>query len=426
MSSLASFCGRRLAPVGSAQCAATESPSFVSRCRSFSFSSHSNTATSSLLLNDPFACRTSLADTMRAVAACLLLSSLALAASPHLGDSTLATAVPPYDNADAQKQPVVERKLAEQEEALNDIIEILKLEAAAAAMTESHSQLPLVAEAMNPEDSPDAAEADDMDFDEDLTALVAEAADPEDIDVDKDFAYIPYEDFKPDTHDFDATLTDLADPDFEAFPPPPERNDRPFPRPSRGPPKDKHDRHRPDFPDNPEYRFPHPSPPPDRDMPFPPPPRMGRRPPPPPPFGRRPPPPPPFGRRPPGPPPHDRERHPGPPPRRGEEDGFPPGRPHKHHRLEHDEHEHEPHHHRHKGKKHHRHSFFSTARHAFFAFRDNSFFDLAWTFTKLVMMALVGREVVRMWREMREGRVRLDEEEDRREELPAPVTQEKA
>ncbi|BGP10586.1 hypothetical protein JCM10049v2_006478 [Rhodotorula toruloides] len=363
---------------------------------------------------------------MRAVAACLLLVPLALAASPHLGDATLAAAVPPSDNTDAQKQPVVERKFAEQEEALNEIIEILELKAAAAALAESHSQLPLVVKAVNLEDSPDAAGADDIDFDEDLAALVAEAADPEDIGVDEELAYVPYQALEPEMHD-----VTLADSDFDSFPSPPERNDRPLSRPPRGPSKAaKHDPHRPDFPDKPEHRFPHSPPPPDRDMPFPPPPRTGRRPSPPPPFGRRPPPPP-FGRRPPGPPPHERERRPGPPPRRGAEDDFLRRRPHKHHRHEH-EHEDEPHrrsHHHHKGKKHHRHSFVSTARHAFFAFRNNSFFDLAWTLTKLVIMALVGKEVVRLWRERREGRVRLEEgeaEEGRREELPGPVTQEKA
>ncbi|BGP72996.1 hypothetical protein NBRC10513v2_006400 [Rhodotorula toruloides] len=351
---------------------------------------------------------------MRAIAA-------SLAAPPHLGDATVATAVPLSDYTDAQKQPVVERKFAEQEEALNEIIEILELEAAAAAMAQSVSQTPLVAEAVEVESPPDAAEMDDIDFDEDLAALVNEVADPEDIDVDEDFAFVPSGDLNPDTHDSDVTLADLAGPDFETFPPPPDRHGRP----PRGPPKsDKHDRHRPDFPDKPEHRFPHP-PPRDRDMPFPPPPRMDRRPPPPPPFGRRPPPPPPpFGRRPPGPPPHERERRPGPPPRRGEEDDFPRRRPHKHYR-----HEHEPHHrphYRHKSKKHHRHSFVSTAQHAFFVLRDSSLFDLAWTLTKLVMMALVGKEVVRLWRERREGRVRLDEEEESSEQLPAPVTQEKA
>ncbi|BGP34577.1 hypothetical protein JCM10296v2_006399 [Rhodotorula toruloides] len=361
---------------------------------------------------------------MRAVAACLLLSSLALAAPPHLGDVTLAPAVPPSDDTSAQKQPVVERKFAEHAEALNEIIEILELEAVAAAIAESHSQSPLVVEAVESEDAPDAAQADDIDFDEDLAALVTKAVDPEDIEVGEDFAYIPYEDledFDPRTRDFDLTLADLANPDFDSFPPPLSRDGPPSPRPPRGPPKD---RHRPDFPDKPEHRFPHPPPPPhdgERDMPFPPPPRMDRRPPLPPPLGRRPP----------GPPPPERERRPGPPPRRGEEADFPRRRPHKHHGHGDDEHEphRRPHPHHHKNKKPHRHPFVSTAQHAFSLLRDNSFFDLAWTLTKLVMMALVGKEVVRLWRERREGRVRLEEgeaEEGRREQLPAPVKQEKA
>ncbi|BGP26908.1 hypothetical protein Rt10032_c20g6369 [Rhodotorula toruloides] len=373
---------------------------------------------------------------MRAVVSCLLLSSLALAAPSPLVDASLGPVAHFAPSVEAHGQPIVERDLAELEQTVEEIIDTLELEAAAAAMAKMRSEKPLVTEAvtfegLHQDDEIEEDGSEDPIFEEDLAALIYETADPEHMNFDDDdFRDFPYEeshsheeeDEEEEEEDSEETLADLArdenDPDFHVLPPPPDSYERFLPRPPRfhSPAESKHRFSRPPPHDR------------DEDMPFPPAPRMDRRPPPPPP---------PFGRRPPGPAHHERERRPGSPPHHDGEDDFPHRRPHRHHR-EHrdddDEWEHPPHHHRHgphhknhKGKKHHRHSFVSTALHAFFAFTHNPTFDRVWALTKLAVMIFVSMTLARIWREKRTGQLRLEEGgAEESGELPAPVTQEKA